>query len=130
MIRQTILVIEDEEKLRRVIGLNLSSAGFDVKAAGSAGIMGRLPETALAFQTTGQVTHEVATGPSQEHTPEHTIKFAVVGLDHSHINGITDTIRRSLTACFGSLRKCVPPADLRFRGRVPYFSRSLRESLP
>jgi DNA-binding NtrC family response regulator len=36
MIRQTILVIEDEEKLRRVIGLNLSSAGFDVKAAGSA----------------------------------------------------------------------------------------------
>ena len=36
MIRQTILVIEDEEKLRRVIGLNLSSAGFDVKAAGTA----------------------------------------------------------------------------------------------
>ena len=36
MLRQTILVIEDEEKLRRVIGLNLSSAGFDVKAAGSA----------------------------------------------------------------------------------------------
>jgi DNA-binding NtrC family response regulator len=36
MVRQTILVIEDEEKLRRVIGLNLSSAGFDVKAAGSA----------------------------------------------------------------------------------------------
>ncbi len=36
MLRQTILVIEDEEKLRRVIGLNLSSSGFDVKAAGSA----------------------------------------------------------------------------------------------
>ena len=57
--------------------------------------MGRLPETALAFQTTGQITHEVATGPTREHTPEHTIKFAVIGLDHSHINGITDTIRRS-----------------------------------
>ena len=56
--------------------------------------MGRLPETALAFQTTGQITHEVATGPAQEHTPEHTIKFAVIGLDHSQINGITDTIRR------------------------------------
>jgi predicted dehydrogenase len=66
-----------------------------LKAAGSAGIMGRLPETALAFQTTGQITHEVATGPTQEHTPEHTIKFAVIGLDHNHINGITDTIRRS-----------------------------------
>jgi DNA-binding NtrC family response regulator len=36
MARQAILVIEDEEKLRRVIGLNLSSAGYDVKAAGSA----------------------------------------------------------------------------------------------
>src|ERR1700675_5001082 len=66
-----------------------------LKAAGSAGIMGRLPEAALAFPTTGQVTHEVATGPLQEHTPEHTIKFAVIGLDHNHINGISDTIRRS-----------------------------------
>ncbi len=66
-----------------------------LKAAGSAGIIARLPETALAFQTTGQVAHEVATGATQEHSPEHTIKFAVIGLDHSHINGITDTIRRS-----------------------------------
>jgi predicted dehydrogenase len=56
--------------------------------------MARLPETALAFQTTGQITHEVATGLTQ-HPPEHTIKFAVIGLDHNHINGITDTIRRS-----------------------------------
>jgi DNA-binding NtrC family response regulator len=31
-----ILVVEDEEKLRRVIGLHLSSAGYQVKAAGSA----------------------------------------------------------------------------------------------
>jgi len=66
-----------------------------LKAAGSAGIMGGLPETALAFQTTGQVTHDVATGPMQEHRPKHTIQFAVIGLDHNHINGITDTIRRS-----------------------------------
>jgi len=66
-----------------------------LKTAASAGIMARLPETALAFQTTGQVTHEAATGPLQEHAPEHTIKFAVIGLDHNHINGITDTIRRS-----------------------------------
>lgn len=66
-----------------------------LKAAGSAGIMGGLPETALAFQTTGRVTHEVATGPMQEHTPKHTIQFAVIGLDHNHVNGITDTIRRS-----------------------------------
>ena len=36
MPEQTILVIEDEEKQRRVIGLHLSSAGYAVKAAGTA----------------------------------------------------------------------------------------------
>src|SRR5438094_3631538 len=36
MTRQAILVIEDEEKQRRVIGLHLSSAGFQVKAVGTA----------------------------------------------------------------------------------------------
>src|SRR5947209_9335991 len=66
-----------------------------LKAAGSVGIVGQLPETALAFQTTGRITHKVATGPTQDHTPEHRIKFAVIGLDHNHINGITDTMRRS-----------------------------------
>jgi predicted dehydrogenase len=57
--------------------------------------MARLPETALAFQTTGQTTHEVANDPTPERTAKHTIKFAVIGLDHNHINGITDTIRRN-----------------------------------
>ena len=65
-----------------------------LKAAGSAGIIG-LPETASAFQSAGPATHEVAAGPTQENTPKHAIKFAVIGLDHNHINGITDTIRRS-----------------------------------
>src|SRR5438876_6554084 len=36
MTRQAILVIEDEEKLRRVIGLHLSSDGYGVKAVGTA----------------------------------------------------------------------------------------------
>src|SRR5580704_6571755 len=36
MKRQAILVIEDEEKLRRVVGLQLASAGFEVKASGTA----------------------------------------------------------------------------------------------
>jgi DNA-binding NtrC family response regulator len=35
-VKPTILVIEDEEKHRRVIGLHLSSTGYDVKAAGTA----------------------------------------------------------------------------------------------
>jgi predicted dehydrogenase len=54
-----------------------------------------LGSTPFAFQSAGQVTHEVAPGPPQQQTPAHTIRFAVIGLDHSHINGITDTIRRS-----------------------------------
>ena len=66
-----------------------------LRAAGSAPIMGRLSETALAFQATGPAAHETASGPNQAHTPRHTIKFAAIGLDHNHINGITDTIRRS-----------------------------------
>ena len=57
--------------------------------------MGRFAETALAFQTPGQIAHEVAAGPPQKQMPERTIKFAAIGLDHNHINGITDTIRRS-----------------------------------
>ena len=36
MRKATILVIEDEEKQRRVVGLHLASADYDVKAAGTA----------------------------------------------------------------------------------------------
>ncbi len=61
----------------------------------AAGIVGGLPEIALALEPTGPVTVEVAEGPTQDAAPKHTIKFAVIGLDHSHINGIVDTIRRS-----------------------------------
>src|SRR5207244_109678 len=65
-----------------------------LKAAGSMGIMGGLPEMALAFQATGEPKHEVASGVPRENAPRRTIRFSVIGLDHSHINGITDTIRR------------------------------------
>ena len=34
--KHTVLVVEDEDKLRRVLELQLSSAGFDVLKAGSA----------------------------------------------------------------------------------------------
>jgi two-component system response regulator AtoC len=36
MAKPAVLVIEDEEKFRRVIGLHLSSTGYEVKAAGTA----------------------------------------------------------------------------------------------
>jgi predicted dehydrogenase len=57
-----------------------------LKAVGSAGVM--------AFQAAGQAIHEVAEGPGQEARPKYTIKFAVIGLDHVHINRITDALRR------------------------------------
>jgi len=70
------------------------SRRFLLQAAGGVGILGDLSETALAYQT-GQVRHEEAAGPRVESTARHAIRFAVIGLDHSHINGITDTMRRS-----------------------------------
>src|SRR5579875_634754 len=36
MNRRSILVVEDEEKLRRVLGMHLSAAGYEVRAAGTA----------------------------------------------------------------------------------------------
>lgn len=44
--KQRILVVEDEEKLRRVVQLQLASAGFDVELAGSAEEAMRLADRA------------------------------------------------------------------------------------
>lgn len=60
-----------------------------------AGIMGGLSEAGLAFEPARPLQHEVAATPPQDDTSKHSIRFAVIGLDHSHINSIVDTIRRS-----------------------------------
>jgi predicted dehydrogenase len=60
-----------------------------------AGFMGGLSEAALAFEPARPVQHETAAGPRQDDTRQHSIRFAVIGLDHSHINSIADTIQRS-----------------------------------
>jgi predicted dehydrogenase len=65
-----------------------------LKAMGSTGVMAALPEAALAFQGAGQVTHEVAASARQETAPKYTVKFAVIGLDHIHVNHLTDALRR------------------------------------
>src|SRR5581483_4508418 len=49
-----------------------------LKAAGSAGMMAGAAESALAFQRSGPVQHEVATN-SQDTTPKYSIKFSVIG---------------------------------------------------
>ncbi len=53
-----------------------------------------LPEAAQAFQAAGQVTQETAVSSAPQTARKYTIKFAVIGLDHDHINGITDALRR------------------------------------
>ena len=55
-------------------------------------LMAGLPGAALAFQPTSQQETTVAGGPPPK--PEHTIKFAVIGIDHNHILGITDALKR------------------------------------
>jgi predicted dehydrogenase len=54
----------------------------------AAGMIAALPEASQPL------SYEIA-DPQPESGPQHTIRFAVIGLDHTHINGITDTIRRS-----------------------------------
>jgi predicted dehydrogenase len=64
-----------------------------LKAAGATGAMAGMPAAALAFQAHGQVSQEVAVDPPQE-PPKYHIKFAVIGIEHIHINHITDALRR------------------------------------
>jgi predicted dehydrogenase len=56
-------------------------------------LMAGVPGAALGFQAATQVEQvTVAGGPPAK--PEHSIKFAVIGIDHNHINGITDALKR------------------------------------
>jgi predicted dehydrogenase len=57
-------------------------------------LMAGLPGAAMAFQATTQVSREVSVAPGQQTAPKSSIKFAVIGLDHNHINSITDAVRR------------------------------------
>src|SRR5580700_11008609 len=63
-----------------------------LKAAGTAGVAGGLPGIAMAFQPAGPVAYEVAASDYQETAPKYSIRFAVIGIDHNHINGITDAL--------------------------------------
>jgi hypothetical protein len=65
-----------------------------LKAAGSLGAMAGWPEAAMAFQTSSPIAHEVAVSANQDAAPKYSIRFAVIGIDHNHINGITDAVRR------------------------------------
>jgi predicted dehydrogenase len=55
--------------------------------------MAGLPGAALGFQTPTQV-QEVTAPAAPPAKPQYSIQFAVIGIDHNHINGITDAIKR------------------------------------
>jgi predicted dehydrogenase len=55
--------------------------------------MAGLPGAALGFQTPTRV-QEVTAPAAPSAKPQYSIKFAVIGIDHNHIFGITDAIKR------------------------------------
>jgi predicted dehydrogenase len=67
-----------------------------LKAIGSTGLMSVLPEAAFGFDTgEGHVLQEIADGGMRaDAKPRYSIKFAVIGLDHNHIMGMTAAVQR------------------------------------
>ena len=66
-----------------------------LKATGPAGLMaGGLPGAALGFQAATQAAQEVTVPAGPQTKPKYSIQFAVIGLDHNHILGMTDAVRR------------------------------------
>jgi predicted dehydrogenase len=67
-----------------------------LKAIGSTGLMSVVPGAAFGFDTgEGHVLQESAdTGTRADTKPQYSIKFAVIGLDHNHIMGMTAAVQR------------------------------------
>ena len=67
-----------------------------LKTMGAAGMLSTLPEAAFGLHAGGgPIAHEVvAPGTDEDAKPKHSIKFAVIGLDHAHIMGITAAVIR------------------------------------
>jgi predicted dehydrogenase len=74
---------------------NIGRRNF-LKTMGAAGMLSTLPEAAFGLHAGGgHIAHEVAApGADEDVKPEHSIKFAVIGLDHGHIMGITAALIR------------------------------------
>jgi predicted dehydrogenase len=74
---------------------NIGRRNF-LKTMGVAGMLSTLPEAAYGLHAGGgHIAHEVvAPGADEDAMPKHSIKFAVIGLDHAHIMGITAAVIR------------------------------------
>ncbi|MBV9612148.1 MAG: Gfo/Idh/MocA family oxidoreductase [Acidobacteriaceae bacterium] len=69
---------------------------FFLKAAPSAALASGLPEAMFGFDAARRsVTQEVAApGTEPQAQPKNSVKFAVIGLDHYHIMGMTAAVQR------------------------------------
>jgi predicted dehydrogenase len=81
-----------------------------LKTMGAAGVLSALPEAAFGLHAGGgSIVHDaVAPGADAELIPKYSIKFAVIGLDHAHIMGITAAVIRGggqLVAFYSELPK-------------------------
>src|SRR5580658_5348099 len=57
-------------------------------------LMAGVPGAALAFQPPTQMREVAAVTGGTAEKPKYSIKFAVAGIDHNHINAITDALKR------------------------------------
>ncbi len=83
-----------------------------LKNMGAAGMLSALPEAAFGMHAGGgPMVHEVAApGAGADAKPAHSIKFAVIGLDHAHIIGMTAAVIRGggeLAAFHSTLPKAI-----------------------
>jgi predicted dehydrogenase len=86
-----------------------------LQAAGMAGMFSALPPAALAQGASGTVTQEKARLP--EVAARHSIRFGVIGLDHSHIYGMTAAVQRGggkLVAMYATDQKQIAEFRARF----------------
>jgi predicted dehydrogenase len=88
---------------------NIDRRNF-LKTVGAAGMLSTLPEAALGLHADGgHIAHEVAApGADEDAKPKYSIKFAVIGLDHAHIMGITAAVIRGggeLAAFYSTLHR-------------------------
>jgi predicted dehydrogenase len=83
-----------------------------LKTVGAAGMLSTLPEAAFGLHGGGgPIAHEFAApGADEDMKPKHSIRFAVIGLDHAHIMGITAAVIRGggeLVAFYATLPKAI-----------------------
>ena len=90
-----------------------------LKTLSSAGLVSAVPNSVSGRDPAmPHVVHEAAeTGADPDEKPKYSIKFAVIGLDHNHINGITAAVQRGggeLVSVYATNPKAIADFQKRF----------------